>query len=163
MESVVALCNILRRMMVHQSGAKPSLATLNKAFAAYQKERRPRMQHIMEFSSMVTNAQAWRTPLYRFVATWILPLQSDRAVADQLGEIIMEAPKLDFVDVKNFTSGRLLWNNEGIQKEKQKNRPGKTGDRFQDWLALLAHMMSAVLAIGVFVFAGYYFGILAIA
>lgn len=58
MESIVVLCNHLQQMMVDQSGAKPSLATLNKAFAAYQTERQARMMHIMDYSSLITNVQA---------------------------------------------------------------------------------------------------------
>lgn len=46
----------------------------------------------MDYLSMITNFQARRTPLYKFVANWVLPLQPDRAVADQLGEIIRDAP-----------------------------------------------------------------------
>ncbi|KAL9127723.1 MAG: hypothetical protein Q9217_003453 [Psora testacea] len=150
MESVVVLCNHIRQMMVNQCGAKPSLATLNKTFAAYQAERQPRMKQIMDFSSLITDVQAWRTPLYKFVATWVLPLQPDRAVADQIGEIVRDAPKLDFVDVGDFAKGRLTWKDE--DREVQRNQkivmksPGSA----------LGGMMSAAAAIGMFVLMAQY-------
>ncbi|KAL8662412.1 MAG: hypothetical protein Q9202_004733 [Teloschistes flavicans] len=58
MESVVVLCNHLRQMMVHQCGARPSPATLRNTVAAHQDERKPRMKHIMEYSSLITSVQA---------------------------------------------------------------------------------------------------------
>ena len=157
MESVVVLCNHLRQMMVNQNGAKPSLATLNKTFAAYQTERLARVKHIMEYSSLITNVQAWRTPLYKFVANWVLPLQPDRAVADQLGEIIRGAPKLDFVDVADFASGRLPWKDGNNKAEEQKKSKIVGGGPSSSWLAQLAQIMSAAMAIGMVVFAAQYF------
>lgn len=155
MESVVVLCNHLRQMMATQCGAKPSQATLNKVFAAYQAERQPRMKHIMDYSSLITNVQAWRTPLYKLLATWVLPLQPDRAVADQLGEIIRYAPKLDFVDVAGFPSGRLAWMDESRNLEFQKK---KTLSQIvsSNRLAQLMQMVSAALAVGVFVVTAQY-------
>ena len=161
MESVVVFCNHLRQMMGHQCGAKPSLATLNKTFAAYQRERQPRVKHIMEYSSLITSVQAWRTPFYKFIGTWVLPLQPDRAVADQLGEIIRGAPKLDFVDVQGFSSGRLPWKDEGpkngLRTDGQNKNEGWLGKK----LALSGQMVSAALAFGVFVFIAQYIRILA--
>ena len=169
MESVVVLCNHLHQMMLDQCGAKPSLATLNKAFAAYQTERKARMKHIMDYSSLITNVQAWRNPLYKFVATWVLPLQPDRAVADQLGEIIRGAPRLKFVDVDgaSFPSGRLSWMDENenrkeaekqkqmqMQKEKHKARNGGSGGSL---FAHLTQMLSAAVALGLIVFLARYF------
>ena len=112
MELVVVLCNHLRKMMGHHCGARPSMATMNKAFVAYQKGCEPRMRHIMDYSGLITKVQAWTTPLYKFIGVWVLPLQPDRAIADQLGEIIKGAPKLDFVNVRDFASGRLSWKDE---------------------------------------------------
>jgi len=160
MESVVVLCNHLRQMMVRQCHARPSLATLNKTFAAYQKDRQPRMQHIMEYSGLITHVQAWSNPLYKFVATWVLPLQPDRAVADQLGEIIRDAPKLDFVDVEGFASGRLPWKDDSRNMEKQKTRSRLRKDGLNRRLALLWQTMSAAVVIGIFVFAARYLRLL---
>ncbi|KAL8911259.1 MAG: hypothetical protein Q9171_003557 [Xanthocarpia ochracea] len=161
MESVVVLCNHLRQMMGHQCGAKPSLATLNKTFAAYQRERQPRVKHIMEYSSLITSVQAWRTPFYKFIGTWVLPLQPDRAVADQLGEIIRGAPKLDFVDVQGFRSGRLPWKDEGPKKGLWTDCQNKNEGWFGKKLALSGQMVSAALAFGVFVFIAQYIRLLA--
>lgn len=152
MESVVALCNHLQQMMVDQSGAKPSLATLNKAFAPYQTERQARVKHVMDYSSLITNVQAWRTPLYKFIANWVLPLQPDRAIADQLGEIIPDAPKLNFVDVADFASGRLPWKDENRKAEKQKKQRMVSEGSSNSGLAQLMQMMSAAVAVGIVVF-----------
>lgn len=162
MESVVALCNHLQQMMVDQSGAKPSLATLNKAFAAYQTERQARVKHVMDYSSLITNVQAWRTPLYKFIANWVLSLQPDRAIADQLGEIITDAPKLDFVDVADFASGRLPWKDENRKAEKQKKQRMVSGGSSTSGLAQLMQMMSAAVAVGIVVFVAQHFRPLAI-
>lgn len=157
MESVVVLCNHLQQMIADQSGAKPSLATLNKTFAAYQTERKARVKHIMDYSSLITNVQAWRTPMHKFLANWVLPLQPDRAVADQLGEIIRDAPKLDYVDVAGFASGRLAWKDEIRQAEKQKKkqRTASGGSSSRGFVQLL-QMMSAAVAVGMIVFAAQY-------
>lgn len=145
MESVVVLCNHLQQMMVDQFGAKPTLVTLNKAIAAYQTEREARVKHIMDYSSLIKNIQAWRTPSYKFIANWVLPLQPDRAVADQLGEIINDAPKLNFVHVADFASGRLPWNDEIHKPEKQKKQKRLSGGSSSGRLARLLRMMSAAV------------------
>ena len=112
MESVVVLCNHLQQMIATQQGAKPSLSTLDRTFKGYQDERHARVKEIMELSGLITKVQAWETPFHKFLATWVLPLQSDRAIADQLGEIIRGAPKLDFVGGGGFARGRLEWKDE---------------------------------------------------
>lgn len=98
--------------MVRQHGTSPSRATLRETFAAYQQERKPRMQHIMKYSGLITDVQAWRTPLHRFLAEWVLPLQADRKIADQLGEVIRAAPKLDYVDLDEYPAGLLSWKDD---------------------------------------------------
>ncbi|OQE00300.1 hypothetical protein PENVUL_c054G07904 [Penicillium vulpinum] len=109
MESVVSLCNQIQTMMVKQCGAQPSLATLTQAFAAYQTERQGRVKQVMEYSGLITKVQAWSSPIHWFLANWVLPLQPDRAIADDLGEIIRGAPKLNYVDLGEFASGKLEW------------------------------------------------------
>ncbi|KAK9414811.1 putative FAD/NAD(P)-binding domain-containing protein [Seiridium unicorne] len=111
MESVIVLCNHLCRAIGAES--KPSAATLTKVFDDYQAERHERMMRIMELSSLTTKVQAWDGWWHKFLATWVLPLQPDRALADQIGEIIRTAPSLDIADgTSKFPSGRLPWNNE---------------------------------------------------
>ncbi|RYP71295.1 hypothetical protein DL771_004872 [Monosporascus sp. 5C6A] len=123
LESVVVLCNHLQAMLAGQRGAKPSRATLNRAFAAYQEERRGRVVEVMELSSLITRMQAWDTPFHKFLATWVAPLQAERAIADQLGEIIRKGPKIAYGSdtAKGFGSGgRLRWadeeEKEGLEK-----------------------------------------------
>ena len=71
------------------------------------------MKEIMDFSSLLTKLQAWDSVLLRFLATWVIPYQPDRRVADQLGDLIRKAPKLDFADVgPGFARGKLAWADE---------------------------------------------------
>ena len=71
------------------------------------------MHTIMDFSSLITRLQAWDSVLLRFVASWVIPYQSDRKIADQLGEIIRAAPKLEYVGSGGGTKGeRLAWTGE---------------------------------------------------
>lgn len=149
MESVVVLTNRLRALLIDQCGAKPSLATLHKTFTAYQNERKPRMKHIMEYSSLITSVQAWRNPLYKFLACWVLPLQRDRAIADDLGTTIREAPKLDFVSVKKSELGRLKWQDE----ERETAKPIGDMNTKRSSGGMLAQLMSTLVAIGMVVFA----------
>lgn len=114
MESVVVLSNHLRRMLDAHDGGKPSRATLSKVFAAYQKEREPRMKEIMDFSGLITRLQAWDSILLKFLANWIIPYQPDVKIADQLGDIVKKAPKLEFTELENFEVGRVKWEDENI-------------------------------------------------
>ena len=120
MESIVVLCNHLHRTLAAHAGDRPSKATLNAMFSAYQKEREPRMKEIMDFSSLLTKLQAWDNVLLRFLATWVIPYQPDRRIAEQLGELIRKAPKLDFVDVgPDFARGKFGWADEGKAQKRQ--------------------------------------------
>jgi len=154
MESIIVLCNHLQRTLNHHQGARPSKATLNSVFAAYQAERAPRMNEIMDFSSLITRLQAWDTPLLRFVATWIVPYQADRKIADQMGQIIRRAPKLEYVDM-GMTSrrGRLAWADEEEEKrvigEKGKKNAGRKAGPDRGWWAWsnLVQLIGAMAAL----------------
>lgn len=111
-ESVVVLCNHLQRLLQEGAGAKPSDGALDAVFAAYQAERLKRMQDILAVSSLITKVQAWDTPWHKFMATWLLPLQADRTTADQMSEIIRKGPKLEYVDLKGFHTGRIPFDDE---------------------------------------------------
>ncbi|KAF2726640.1 FAD binding domain protein [Polyplosphaeria fusca] len=129
MESAVVLCNHLHRMLDQHAGAKPSRDSIRKAFDMYQKERIPRMKEILEFSSLITRVQAWETPMLKFIANWVLPYQADRGIADQLGEIIRRAPKLNWVDTNDFGKGRLAWQDEEKQPAKMELKEKGDGQR----------------------------------
>ena len=121
MESVIVLCNHLHRTLAEHAGARPSRAALNSMFAAYQKEREPRMNEVMQFSSMLTKLQAWDNVFLRFLATWVIPYQPDRRIADQMGELIRKAPKLDFVDVgPEFAKGKMAWADDERDLDRQR-------------------------------------------
>ncbi|KAI9164120.1 FAD-dependent monooxygenase DEP2 [Paramyrothecium foliicola] len=147
MESIVVLCNHLQRMIRAQHGAKPSLATLEKTFKAYQTERHARVKGVMELSGLITKVQAWETPFHKFLATWALPLQPDRTVANQLGEIIRGGPKLEYVELKDFARGRLPWKDE--EREKEGNR---VVSHAMSGISTLIRASSAAVAIVFFVY-----------
>lgn len=75
------------------------------------------MRQIMDYSSMITKFQAWDSTLFKIAATWIAPYLPDRMIADDLGRIIREAPKLNFVDVPTtFAHGSVPWADEEISE-----------------------------------------------
>ncbi|RYP90066.1 hypothetical protein DL770_003805 [Monosporascus sp. CRB-9-2] len=100
LKSVVVLCNHQKATLAGQRGAKPSRATLNRVFVA------PGAPRPTNFSR-----RGWR------------PLQEERAVADQFGEIIRKGPKIAYGSgiTDGFESrGRLRWadeeEKEGVEK-----------------------------------------------
>ncbi|KAJ8096591.1 hypothetical protein POJ06DRAFT_286786 [Lipomyces tetrasporus] len=128
--------------------SRPSLATLNQVFTAYQTERHGRMKHIMNFSRLITDVQAWCSPFHQFLATWVLPLQPDRALANQFGEMIRGVPKLAFVEAGDFVSGKFEWKHENWKVSlKRPNGQSDTG------LSRILQLMSTVMVIAVVIFA----------
>ncbi|KAI5867263.1 FAD binding domain protein [Durotheca rogersii] len=120
-ESVSVLTNHLRQMLVDNHWKKPSSAEIEKALARYQKERLERMKMMLKFSSITNEAQNWPTVWYRILSTWLIPLLPQRVLADNLGRIISSAPKLDFLEVGEFPTGRMPWKytaNEDIKPSK---------------------------------------------
>lgn len=139
MESIIVLTNHLHWCLVHHAGACPSRHTLATLFAAYQYERAPRMAKILDFSALLTRLQAWDGVLMRVLTTWVLPYQRDRSIADQLGEIIRTAPRLEFVGVgKDFERGRMEWADEEGER-------GKVGKVKSEGRALLGSQMVQLL------------------
>lgn len=63
------------------------------------------MKYIMEYSSMTTYVQAWRNPLYRSVGGWVLSLQPDGALADQLGGDYQGRAEARLCECGKFRSG----------------------------------------------------------
>ncbi|KAI0157184.1 FAD/NAD(P)-binding domain-containing protein [Hypoxylon sp. FL1284] len=109
MESIVVLCNHLNKMLVEHEGAKPSRATLNKVFEAYQAERHGRIHEVLSLSAHTTRMQAWDNWLYKFMAMWVMPLLPSGLIMNQLGTIMTPAPRLDYVPCKGFPKGKMGW------------------------------------------------------
>ncbi len=148
MESIIVLTNHLQRCLTHHGGARTSRHTLAALFAAYQRERVPRMAEILKFSALLTRLQAWDGPLMRVLATWVLPYQRDRGVADQLGEIIRRAPRLEFVGVeKDFERGRMEWADEEGEKGKVQRVRGEGKLLLRSQLLQLLGAMGALIGI----------------
>ena len=116
MESVVVLTNHLRRMLDQQRGGRPSKTSLNTTFQAYQDERLPRMRRIMEFSSLISRVQAWDNPFLKWMSIYFLPYLPERKLANDLGEIIRKAPKLDFVPLGPWNESRLEWEDTKVEE-----------------------------------------------
>lgn len=127
-------------MLVFQQGAKPSRATLRKAFQAYQDERRPRVIEVIKFSGQVTDAHAWVTPLHKYYTKLWLPLQSDRMIPDAMAEIIRRGPKLAYVDANRFGEGRVPW------KDDESASKGVSGEK-RRWLNLFSVKTIAMFAV----------------
>ena len=117
-ESVVVLTNHLRRMLEEQYGGRPSTANIDTTFKAYQDERLPRMRQIMEFSSLVSRVQAWDNLLLKWMSIYFIPYLPKRKMANDLGEIIRKAPKLDFVPLGQWNESLLEW--EDMKDEETK-------------------------------------------
>ncbi|KAI9730796.1 MAG: hypothetical protein M1818_008076 [Claussenomyces sp. TS43310] len=146
MESIVVLCNHLHRVM--KNSEKLSTATIHDVFAAYQVERQERMRQIMELSSLITKVQAWDTLWHRVLSTYVLPLQPDRATADQIGDIVCKAPKLDYLSTRGFPSGRLQWKDKESEMDKVARR-GLASRRSvleRHSPSLLVRLLGAILA-----------------
>lgn len=110
MESVVVLCNHLQRMVKRQQGARPSAATLNSVFAAYQAERIERVRYIMNLSGLISKFQAEVTIWHKIANSWVLPVLPDRGVSDLLKPFIAAGPKIDYLPVtKKFKHGKVAW------------------------------------------------------
>lgn len=109
MESMALLTNLLRRTLAaHLGGTKPSRAALTKLFQEYQDRRIPRMRKIVEFSNLITRVQAWDGLAMKATALYVLPFQSRAALGKQIGAVICEGEKLDFVPVAP-RPGRIPW------------------------------------------------------
>jgi hypothetical protein len=112
-EGVASLINHLDGLLQLQRkrapNCKPSGTALSAAFAAYELQQRQRMRELMGLSNMVAKMHTYATPLYRFLADWVLPLQDDRRFAARIGAYVASAPRIDFLPLRNFTKGRIPW------------------------------------------------------
>ena len=118
-ESVVVLTNHLRRMPEQQRGGRIGKTSLDTTLQAYQDERLPRMRRIMEFSSLISRVQAWDNVFLKWLSIYFLPYLPERKLADYLGEIIREAPKLDCVPVGPWNKSRLEWEDTKVEEAKK--------------------------------------------
>lgn len=118
MESMALLTNLLHRTLsAHPNSAKPTRATLTKVFQEYQDRRIPRMRKIVEFSNLITRVQAWDGFAMKATALYVLPYQSRTALGQQIGEVICDAEKLDFVPIKP-RPGRIAWKEQKNASDK---------------------------------------------
>lgn len=146
MESIIVLTNHLHRCLTHHAGARPSRNALAALFATYQRERAPRMEEILKFSALLTRLQAWDGALMRVLATWVLPYQRDRAVSDQLGEIIKRAPRLEFVEVgREFERGKMEWADEEEEKGEVEKMRGEGRALLRSQMMQLLGAMGALM------------------
>ena len=115
MESIVELVNNLHRLKTSHPSRRPSRATLSAAFQKYQQARIARMQEIMEFSSLITNISAWNGFWNKLLALYVFPNSNKATMANKIAEILREAPKLDFVPLREYKQGSVQWADEEPQ------------------------------------------------
>lgn len=126
MESIVSLSNHLQRMVKRQQGARPSAATLNRLFAAYQTERIERVRYMMNFSGLISKMQAQVTPWHRIANNWVLPLLPDRGIANRMKPYIAAGLKLEYVPVTaDFKRGLVPWQDEEEDARRMKGKGQK--------------------------------------
>ena len=95
MESAAVLGNVLQPLL--KSGIKPSRAQISEAFHRYESLRKPRMQKIMNYSRFHTRVQAWRFLPLKLFALYILPLLPQRFPANDIGDMLRGAARIDFL------------------------------------------------------------------
>src|SRR5687767_7653913 len=112
LESAAVLVNHLHKLLADADGAKPSAQALEKALAAYERERVDRMKHIKTFSGDITDVQAWHKWWQKIIAVWLVPIAPRDFFGNQLGEIIRGGAKLSFIDTSGYPSGRMPFKDE---------------------------------------------------
>ena len=131
MEDVAALTNHLHRMLSEQGGSRPSAATLEETFAAYQRERMDRAKQIVQLSGIFTRAQARINPIFKF-ASYLIAYLPIGPAATHIGEIIRGGPKLEFLDApEEFGpgSGNLSWRDDDREKARLKSKLESNGGK----------------------------------
>lgn len=112
MESVAVLTNELHRLARTRPSGRPTQQAITAAFQRYQRLRSARVRKIHFVSGFITRLQAFDGVLMRFTARYVVPLLiGDRRIADQLGYLVRDSPKLDFIPLVS-RKGTMAWNDE---------------------------------------------------
>ncbi|KAI0909794.1 hypothetical protein F4823DRAFT_407066 [Ustulina deusta] len=146
MEDVVSLTNHLHTMLKKAGGNKPDTAVLDAVFAQYQAERLERAKYVVTMSGLASRIQAEQTLLHK-IAGLLIPVLPIGPVASNLGEYIRAGPKLDFVKIVDFASGRMSWKDEGEQaRQTAMEEPRKQKKRFWGVIGMTAVLVMLLSA-----------------
>ena len=128
-ESVTVLTNCLHKMLLlhsppHSTQKRPSKAAITAAFQQYQDQRMPRVRKVYLISWFITRLQAFDGVFMRCVAQWLVPnVIGDARIADQLGYLVRNAPKLNFIPIES-RRGTMGWkDDEMLLKGGRYSRP----------------------------------------
>lgn len=111
-ESVAVLTNELHRLARTTPSGRPTQQAITATFQRYQQLRSARVRKIHFVSGFITRLQAFDGVLMRFTARYVVPLLiGDRRIADQLGYLVRDSPKLDFIPLVS-RKGTMAWNDE---------------------------------------------------
>ena len=123
MESMVALTNLPNREVKSHPDGKPSKETFDAIFQEYQEGQIPRMQKITNVANLITCVQAWDSLWMKLMALWVVPVQSDRKLGQDPGDIIKGGVKLDFVPIREYKEKNVLW--DGTQQPREETSRDK--------------------------------------
>ena len=123
MESMVALTNLPNREVKSHPDGKPSKETFDAIFQEYQEGQIPRMQNITNVANLITCVQAWDSLWMKLMALWVVPVQSDRKLGQDPGDIIKGGVKLDFVPIREYKEKNVLW--DGTQQPREETSRDK--------------------------------------
>lgn len=114
MESVAVLTNELYRLLEETPQGRPTKHAITVMFQRYHSQRISRVRKIRFLSGFVTRLQAFDGTFMRCMAQWIVPLLIGyERVADQLGYLIQQSPKLDFIPFEP-RKGTMAWSDEKL-------------------------------------------------
>lgn len=117
MESMAALTNLPNREVKSHPDGKPSKETFDVIFQEYQERQIPRTQKITKFANLITRAQARDGLWMKLMALWVVPVQSDKKLAQDPGDIIKGGVKLDFVPIREYKEKNVLWDDKQQPRE----------------------------------------------
>lgn len=123
MESMVALTNLPNREVKSHPDGKPSKETFDAIFQEYQEGQIPRMQKITNVANLIACVQAWDSLWMKLMALWVVPVQSDRKLGQDPGDIIKGGVKLDFVPIREYKEKNVLW--DGTQQPREETSRDK--------------------------------------
>ncbi|KAL8997508.1 MAG: hypothetical protein Q9188_006311 [Gyalolechia gomerana] len=101
-ESISVLTNELHRLVQMSQNSKPKKQAITETFQRYQTRRLPRVRKAHFASWFITRLQAFDGIIMRCMAQWIVPLLvGDKMIAQGLGYLVKDAPKLDFIPLES--------------------------------------------------------------
>ena len=121
MESVAVLTNELHRLLEETPQGRPTKHAITVTFQRYHSQRLSRVRKIGFLSGFITRLQAFDGTFMRCMAQWIVPfLIGYERIADQLGYLIRQSPKLDFIQFEP-RKGTMAWSDENFRPSQSRH------------------------------------------